>query len=80
MKGNKEGIARLNEALKLELGAINQYWLHYRLLANWGYAKLAKKERKESIEEMCHADKIVDRIIFLDGQPTLQHVAPLMVG
>lgn len=80
MKGNKEVIARLNEALKLELGAINQYWLHYRLLANWGYAKLAKKERKESIEEMEHADKIVDRIIFLDGHPNLQHVAPLMIG
>ena len=59
MKGNKDVIARLNEALKLELGAINQYWLHYRLLANWGYTKLAKKERKESIEEMEHADKIV---------------------
>ncbi|NOT70331.1 MAG: bacterioferritin [Hyphomicrobium sp.] len=80
MKGNKDVIARLNEALKLELGAINQYWLHYRLLANWGYAKLAKKERKESIEEMEHADKIVDRIIFLDGHPNLQHVAPLMIG
>ena len=80
MKGNKEVIARLNEALKLELGAINQYWLHYRLLANWGFTKLAKKERKESIEEMEHADKLVDRIIFLDGHPNLQHVAPLMIG
>ncbi len=80
MKGNKKVIDRLNEALKLELGAINQYWLHYRLLANWGYTKLAKKERKESIEEMEHADKIVDRIIFLEGHPNLQHVAPLMIG
>ena len=80
MKGNKEVIVRLNEALKLELGAINQYWLHYRMLANWGYTKLAKKERAESIEEMAHADKLIDRIIFLDGHPNLQHVAPLMIG
>lgn len=80
MKGNKKVIDRLNEALKLELGAINQYWLHYRMLANWGYTKLAKKERKESIEEMEHADKLVDRILFLEGHPNMQHVAPLMIG
>ena len=80
MKGNKEVIDILNEALKLELGAVNQYWLHYRLLENWGYTKLAKKERAESIEEMHHADKIVVRIIFLEGFPNLQHVAPLMIG
>lgn len=80
MKGNDKVIERLNEALKLELGAINQYWLHYRMLANWGYTKLAKKERKESIEEMEHADKLVDRILFLEGHPNLQHVAPLMIG
>ncbi|MCB1484795.1 MAG: bacterioferritin [Hyphomicrobiaceae bacterium] len=80
MKGNKKVIERLNEALKLELGAINQYWLHYRMLANWGYGKLAKKERAESIEEMEHADKLVDRILFLEGHPNLQHVAPLMIG
>lgn len=80
MKGNADVIKRLNEALQLELGAINQYWLHYRMLANWGYTKLAKKERKESLEEMEHADKLIDRILFLEGHPNLQHVAPLMIG
>ncbi len=79
-KGNKDIIAILNESLKLELGAVNQYWLHYRMLANWGYTKLAKKEKEESLEEMVHADKIIDRIIYLDGMPNLQHVAPLMIG
>lgn len=80
MKGDPEVIKMLNEALKLELGAVNQYWLHYRLLDDWGYTKLAKKERAESIEEMQHADKIIARIIFLEGHPNLQHVAPLMIG
>jgi bacterioferritin len=80
MKGSKEVIDILNEALKHELGAINQYWLHYRMLANWGFTRLAKKERKESIEEMEHADKLVDRIIFLEGLPNMQYIAPLMIG
>ena len=80
MKGEPKVIERLNEALKLELGAINQYWLHYRLTADWGYAKFAKKEREESIEEMQHADKLIDRIIFLEGHPNLQTVAPLYIG
>ena len=80
MKGKTEVIVILNDALKHELGAINQYWLHYRLLQNWGYTKLAAKERKESIEEMEHADKLVDRIIFLEGHPNLQTVAPLRIG
>lgn len=80
MKGDKQIIERLNEALFLELGAVNQYWLHYRLLDDWGYTKLAKKEREESIEEMHHADKIIARIIFLEGHPNLQSVAPLRIG
>ncbi|MTH96029.1 bacterioferritin [Roseibium sp. RKSG952] len=80
MKGNEKVIERLNEALFLELGAINQYWLHYRLLDDWGYTRFAKKERAESIEEMEHADKITTRIIFLEGHPNLQKVAPLRIG
>ena len=79
MKGHKAVVEVLNDALKHELGAINQYWLHYRLLQNWGFTKLAAKERKESIEEMEHADKLVDRIIFLEGHPNLQTVAPLRI-
>jgi len=80
MKGEKQIIERLNEALFLELGAVNQYWLHYRLLDDWGFKKLAKKEREESIEEMHHADKIIERIIFLEGHPNLQSLAPLRIG
>ena len=80
MKGDDRVIDRLNQALKLELGAINQYRVHYRLTENWGFTKFAKKERAESIEEMHHADKLIDRIIFLEGHPNLQTVAPLRVG
>jgi len=80
MKGEAQVIERLNEALFLELGAVNQYWVHYRLLADWGYQKLAAKERAESIEEMHHADKLIERIIFLEGHPNLQRLAPLRIG
>jgi bacterioferritin len=80
LKGDTRVIERLNEALFLELGAVNQYWLHYRLLEDWGYTKLAEKERAESIEEMHHADKLIQRIIFLEGHPNLQTVAPLRIG
>lgn len=80
MKGSAKVIERLNEALFLELGAVNQYWLHYRMLDDWGLTKLAKKERAESIEEMQHADKLIERILFLEGHPNLQKVAPLRIG
>jgi bacterioferritin len=80
MKGEPRVIERLNGALKMELGAVNQYWLHYRLTEDWGYGKLAKKERAESIEEMEHADKLVTRILFLEGFPKMQEIAPLMIG
>ena len=80
MKGDARVIERLNQALFLELGAVNQYWVHYRLLEDWGFQKLAKKERAESIEEMHHADRLVARIIFLEGHPNLQTLAPLRIG
>lgn len=80
MKGSKTVIDYLNKALMAELTAVNQYWLHYRMLDDWGYAKLAKKEREESIEEMHHADKLVTRIIFLEGLPNMQRLDPLMIG
>jgi bacterioferritin len=80
MRGKDEVIRILNEALKHELAAVNQYWLHYRTTENWGFTKLAKKERAESIEEMHHADRLVARIIFLEGHPNLQDVGPLRIG
>ncbi len=80
MKGEAQVIDKLNEALFLELGAVNQYWVHFRLLEDWGYTLLAKKERAESIEEMHHADRLIERIIFLEGHPNAQRVAPLRIG
>ena len=80
MRGEPVVIDYLNKALRHELTAINQYWLHYRLLGNWGYRDLAKQWRKESIEEMEHADKLIDRIIFLDGFPNMQVLDPLHIG
>jgi bacterioferritin len=80
MKGEPKVIEYLNRGIRHELAAINQYWLHYRLLDNWGYKDLAKQWRKESLEEMEHADKVVDRCIFLDGCPNLQVVDPLHIG
>jgi bacterioferritin len=80
MKGDPKVIEYLNRGLRHELAAINQYWLHYRLLDNWGLRALAKQWRKESIEEMEHADKLVTRIIFLDGFPNMQVIDPLRIG
>jgi bacterioferritin len=80
MKGDAKVIEYLNRGLRSELTSINQYWLHYRVLANWGYRELAKKWREESIEEMQHADKFVDRILFLDGFPNMQSLDPLRIG
>jgi bacterioferritin len=80
MQGDARVIEYLNKGLRHELAAINQYWLHYRLLDNWGYRALAKQWRKESIEEMEHADKIVQRIIFLEGFPNMQVIDPLHIG
>lgn len=80
MKGSERVIERLSKALFLELGAVNQYSLHYRLLDDWGLQKLAKKEREESLEEMDHADRIIARIILLEGHPNLQTLAPLRIG
>ncbi|HCB74949.1 MAG TPA: bacterioferritin [Sphingomonas bacterium] len=80
MKGDPKVIEFLNTALKNELTAINQYWLHYRLLDHWGVYKLAQFERKESIEEMEHADWLSERILFLDGLPNFQLLGRLRIG
>jgi len=80
MKGDKRVIQLLNEALKNELTAVNQYWLHYRMLDNWGVHKLAEFERHESIDEMKHADRLSERILFLDGLPNFQMLGRLRVG
>ena len=80
MQGDPQVIDYLNKGLRHELTTINQYWLHYRLLANWGLLEMAKVWRKESIEEMEHADRITDRIIFLDGFPNMQVLDPLRIG
>jgi bacterioferritin len=80
MRGDSRVIEYLNRGLRSELTSINQYWLHYRLLDNWGYKSLAKKWRQESMEEMQHADKFTARIIFLDGMPNMQVLDPLHIG
>jgi bacterioferritin len=80
MKGNEGVIAVLNETLKAELTAINQYFLHAEMCENWGYMKLASYLRKESIEEMRHAESLMERILYLDGMPTMNELFPLRIG
>jgi bacterioferritin len=80
MKGDAKVIEYLNRGLRSELTAVNQYWIHYRMLDNWGFKALAKKWREESIEEMRHADRFTVRIIFLEGFPNMQVLDPLHIG
>ena len=80
MRGDSEIIEVLNEILTAELTAINQYFIHAKMRQNWGFHKLAAVARKESIEEMADADKIIDRILYLDGTPNLQRYNPVLVG
>ena len=80
MRGDARVIEYLNKALRHELAAVNQYWLHYRILDNWGYKDFAKTWRKDLIKEMQHADMFVARILFLDGQPNMQSLDQLRIG
>jgi bacterioferritin len=80
MRGNVEVIAFLNEVLKAELTAINQYFLHAEMMENWGYQRLADYTRKESIDEMRHAEALMERILYLDGMPNMSELFPLRIG
>src|SRR4029077_6981793 len=80
MKGDAKVIAILNEILKAELTAINQYFLHAKMCENWGYYRLAGKNREESISEMVHAEKLMQRILFLEGTPNMTEIGPIKVG
>lgn len=80
MKGDPEILDALNDLLTAELTAINQYFVHHKMCENWGYPRLAKKKREESMEEMRHADRVIARILFLDGIPNMQRLSPVRVG
>ncbi len=80
MKGDKKVIEYLNRAIRSELTAVSQYWVHYRLQEDWGLGRMARKSREESIEEMNHADRLIERVIFLEGHPNLQKLDPLRIG
>lgn len=80
MRGDPAIINALNEILTAELTGINQYFIHHRMCANWGYAKISSKKRSESIDEMKHADRVIDRILYLDGVPNMQRMNPVRVG
>jgi bacterioferritin len=80
MRGNDKVIKFLNEALKAELTAINQYFLHARMCQNWGYERLAEYNKKEAVDEMKHAEKLMDRILFLEGTPNMSDLFPIKVG
>ena len=77
MKGNPDVIEALNEVLTAELTAINQYFIHAKMCENWGYQRLAKKKREESIEEMHPADKVLERVLYLEGTPNMQRLSPV---
>src|SRR5688572_7504526 len=80
MRGDSEIIELLNEVLTSELTAINQYFIHAKMLSNMGYKRLAKQKREESIEEMHHADEVIERVLFLEGVPNMQRLFPVRVG
>jgi bacterioferritin len=80
VKGDPQVIEALNEILTSELTAINQYFIHHKMCENWGYKKLSEKKKEESIEEMKHADRVIERILFLDGVPNMQRLSPVRVG
>ncbi len=80
MKGDPKVIEALNEVLTAELTAINQYFIHHKMCENWGYQRLSKKKKEESIDEMKHADSIIERILYFDGIPNMQRLHPIRVG
>ena len=80
MQGDAQVIEALNEVLTSELTAINQYFIHHKMCENWGYQSLSRKKREESIEEMKHADRVIERILFFDGVPNMQRLNPVRVG